>query len=344
MWTSSSVRAARRSPGRAGSSRPAGLDVDAGLTGPERIEAALAGGVTTLIGGGAGPGGGGTSSVTPGPWHLGRMIAAAEGAAVNFAFAAKANASLPGALIEAIVGGAAALTLSDDWGSAPAAIDCALSTAETYDIPVILGPDRLGESGWADEAIAALKGRTVHAILGEGGPEAGDLLRLAGLTNVLPSSHAGAGSGGAEDILHDMGALSMIAAERGGRAGLTFAAWRLAHRMRKARGRLMEETGDNDNFRVKRTIAKYTINPAIAHGIDEWVGSVEIGKFADLALWSPAFFGVKPAMVIKGGSIAIANGRPMFATFGNAPARVAVTFAQPGIDRRGTGQKTRARA
>jgi urease subunit alpha len=362
-----------------------GLDMHIHFISPQQIDDALMSGVTTMLGGGTGPATGtNATTCTPGPWHLARMIQAAEGFPMNLAFAGKGNASRPEALEEQVRAGAAALKLHEDWGTTPAAIDCALSVGDEFDVQVMLHSDTLNESGFVEDTIAAFKGRTIHAYHteGAGGGHAPDIIKVCGLANVLPSSTnptrpytvntidehldmlmvchhldpsipedvAFAESRirketiAAEDILHDMGAFSMIASDSQamGRVGeVLMRTWQTAHKMKVQRGRLPEEAGDNDNFRVKRYIAKYTINPAITHGIDEWVGSVEIGKLADLVLWSPAFFGVKPDMVIKLGTIAAAqmgdpnasiptpqpvHSRPMFGAFGKAMTHSAVTF------------------
>ncbi|HET7714720.1 MAG TPA: urease subunit alpha [Bauldia sp.] len=363
-----------------------GLDMHIHFICPQQIEEALMSGVTTMLGGGTGPATGtNATTCTPGPWHLGRMIQASEGFPMNLAFAGKGNASLPSALEEQVRGGAAALKLHEDWGTTPAAIDCCLSVADDFDIQVMIHTDTLNESGFVEDSIAAFKGRTIHAFHteGAGGGHAPDIIKVAGLANVLPSSTnptrpytintidehldmlmvchhldpaipedvAFAESRirketiAAEDILHDMGAFSMMASDSQamGRVGeVLIRTWQTAHKMKIQRGPLPEDRAGNDNFRVKRYIAKYTINPAITHGIDEWVGSVTIGKLADLVVWSPAFFGVKPDMVIKMGTIAAAamgdpnasiptpqpvHYRHMFGGYGKAMTRSAVTFA-----------------
>jgi urease subunit alpha len=362
-----------------------GLDMHIHFICPQQIDEALCSGVTTMLGGGTGPATGtNATTCTPGPWHLARMIEAAEGFPMNLAFAGKGNASLPEALEEQVKAGAAALKLHEDWGTTPAAIDCCLAVADEFDVQVMIHTDTLNESGFVENTIAAFKNRTIHAYHteGAGGGHAPDIIKVCGLANVLPSSTnptrpytvntidehldmlmvchhlepsipedvAFAESRirketiAAEDILHDLGAFSMISSDSQamGRVGeVLMRTWQTAHKMRVQRGRLPEDTGDNDNFRVKRYIAKYTINPAIAHGIDEWVGSIEVGKLADLVLWSPAFFGVKPDLVIKLGTIAAApmgdpnasiptpqpvHYRPMFGAFGKAMTRSAVTF------------------
>ena len=362
-----------------------GLDLHIHFIAPQQIDEALYSGVTTMLGGGTGPATGtNATTATPGPWHIARMIEAAEGFPMNLAFAGKGNASLPLALEEQIKGGAAALKLHEDWGTTPAAIDNCLSVADAFDVQVMIHTDTLNESGFVENTIAAFKGRTIHAYHteGAGGGHAPDIIKVCGLSNVLPSStnptrpytvntidehldmlmvchHLDSSipedvafaesrirkeTIAAEDILHDMGAFSMIASDSQamGRVGeVIIRTWQTAHKMKTQRGRLPEESGDNDNFRVKRYIAKYTINPAITHGLDEWVGSVEVGKLADLVLWSPAFFGVKPDLVIKMGTIAAAqmgdpnasiptpqpvHYRPMFGAFGKALTRSSVTF------------------
>jgi len=303
------------------------LDAHVPFVAPRDIEAALAAGVTTMLGGGTVPAAGAVASAfTPGPWHLGRMIRASEAFPMNLAFAGNGDASLPAALEEEVRGGAAALMLHEAWRATPGAIDCCLAVADAFDVQVMIRGDTSAAPGFPDAAVAALRGRTVHAV-----DVAGGSARLAGLDTVLPSSGAG-DAAAAGDILHDIGALAMIASGAAGRTGgVLIRAWQAAHRMKAARGPLPEDEGrGSDNFRVKRYLAKYTINPAIAHGIDEWVGSVTIGKLADLVLWSPPLFGVKPDLVIKTGTIAMAaaTGRyqPMLAAFGGAAAHAGVTF------------------
>ncbi len=363
-----------------------GLDMHIHYICPQQIEEALMSGVTTMLGGGTGPATGtNATTCTPGPWHLGRMIQAAEGFPMNLAFAGKGNASLPSALEEQIRGGACALKLHEDWGTTPAAIDCCLAIADEFDVQVMIHTDTLNESGFVEDSIAAFKGRTIHAFHteGAGGGHAPDIIKVAGVANVLPSSTnptrpytvntidehldmlmvchhldpsipedvAFAESRirketiAAEDILHDMGAFSMMASDSQamGRVGeVVIRTWQTAHKMKVQRGSLPEDKAGNDNFRVKRYVAKYTINPAITHGLDEWVGSVTIGKLADLVVWSPAFFGVKPDLIIKMGTIAAAamgdpnasiptpqpvHYRYMFGGFGKAMTHSAVTFA-----------------
>ena len=351
---------------------------------PQQVEEALASGVTTMVGGGTGPATGTSATTcTPGPWHLARMLQAAEALPVNLAFSAKGNASRPAALEEMLRAGASSMKLHEDWGTTPAAIDCCLSVADRFDVPVMIHTDTLNESGFVEDTIAAFQGRTIHAFHteGAGGGHAPDILRVAGLPNVLPSSTnptrpytsntldehldmlmvchhldpnipedvAFAESRirretiAAEDILHDIGAISMISSDSQamGRVGeVIIRTWQTAHKMKLQRGALPGD-GPADNARVKRYVAKYTINPAIAQGLSHEVGSVEPGKLADLVLWSPAFFGVKPDLVIKGGAIACApmgdpnasiptpqpvHYRPMFGALGGALAATCVTF------------------
>jgi len=352
---------------------------------PQQIEEAMYSGVTTMLGGGTGPAEGtNATTCTPGPWHLGRMLQAAEGFPVNLGFFGKGNATLPAALIEQVEGGACGLKLHEDWGTTPAAIDACLTVAEEMDVQVAIHTDTLNESGFVEDTIAAFKGRTIHAFHteGAGGGHAPDIIRLCGEENVLPSSTnptrpytvntvdehldmlmvchhldqripedvAFAESRirretiAAEDILHDLGAFSMIASDSQamGRVGeVIIRTWQTADKMKRQRGALPGETGDNDNLRVRRYIAKYTINPALCHGIADHVGSVEVGKLADLVLWKPMFFGVKPDIIIKAGTIAGAamgdpnasiptpqpvHYRPMFGSFGASQTAGAVTF------------------
>src|ERR1700742_1553568 len=352
-----------------------GMDSHIHFICPQQIEEALMSGVTAMLGGGTGPATGTfATTCTPGPWHIARMIESADAFPMNLGFAGKGNASLPGGLIEMVLGGACALKLHEDWGTTPAAIDNCLSVADEHDVQVMIHTDTLNESGFVEDTIAAFKGRTIHAFHteGAGGGHAPDIMKVAGLHNVLPSSTnptrpftrntldehldmlmvchhlspsipedlAFAESRirkepiAAEDILHDLGALSMMSSDSQamGRVGeVVIRTWQTADKMKRQRGPLAEDNGNNDNFRVKRYIAKYTINPAIAHGVSKLIGSVEKGKLADLVLWSPAFFGVTPECVIKGGSIVAApmgdpnasiptpqpvHYRPMFAAFG----------------------------
>jgi urease subunit alpha len=375
-----------------------GFDTHIHFICPQQIEEALMSGVTSLLGGGTGPAAGtNATTCTPGPWHIARMIQAADAFPVNLGFAGKGNASLPAALEEMIRGGACALKLHEDWGTTPAAIDCCLSVADAHDIQVMIHTDTLNESGFVEDTIAAFKGRTIHAFHteGAGGGHAPDIIKVAGLANVLPSSTnptrpftrntldehldmlmvchhldpsiaedlAFAESRirketiAAEDILHDIGALSMMSSDSQamGRLGeVIIRTWQTADKMKRQRGPLKEEREGNDNARAKRYIAKYTINPAIAHGVSKHIGSVETGKLADLVLWSPAFFGVKPDLVIKGGSIIAApmgdpnasiptpqpvHYRPMFAAFGGALTASSVIFTSKMALEEGLGSK-----
>ncbi len=352
---------------------------------PQQIDEALMSGVTTLLGGGTGPAHGTLATTcTPGPWHIGRMIQAADDFPMNLAFSGKGNASRPDALIEMVAGGACSLKLHEDWGTTPAAIDNCLSVADDYDVQVMIHTDTLNESGFVENTIDAIKGRTIHAFHteGAGGGHAPDIIKVCGLDNVIPSSTnptrpytantvaehldmlmvchhldsdipedvAFAESRirketiAAEDILHDMGAFSIIASDSQamGRVGeVLIRTWQTADKMKRQRGRLPEETGDNDNIRVRRYIAKYTINPAIAHGMSAHIGSLEVGKRADIVMWNPAFFGVKPDMVLIGGTIAASimgdpnasiptpqpvHYRPMFGAFGRSRTASSVVF------------------
>jgi urease subunit alpha len=361
---------------------------------PQQIEDALHSGVTTMLGGGTGPAHGTLATTcTPGPWHIGRMLQALDAFPMNFGISGKGNASLPEALVEMVEGGACAMKLHEDWGTTPGAIDCCLSVADDMDVQVMIHTDTLNESGFVENTVAAIKGRTIHAFHteGAGGGHAPDIIKICGDANVLPSSTnptrpftvntleehldmlmvchhldksipedvAFAESRirretiAAEDILHDMGAFSIIASDSQamGRAGeVLIRTWQTADKMRKQRGRLAQETGDNDNFRVRRYIAKYTINPAIAHGISHEIGSIEEGKRADLVLWNPAFFGVKPEMVLMAGTIVCAQmgdpnasiptpqpvyTRPMFGAYGRSVERSAVTFVSAAAEANG---------
>ena len=365
---------------------------------PQQIEDALHSGVTTMLGGGTGPAHGTLATTcTPGPWHISRMLQAADSLPMNLAFAGKGNASLPAALEEQVLAGACALKLHEDWGTTPAAIDNCLSVADALDVQVMIHTDTLNESGFVEHTLKAMKGRTIHAFHteGAGGGHAPDIIRICGEDYVLPSSTnptrpftvntveehldmlmvchhldksipediAFAESRirretiAAEDILHDMGAFSIIASDSQamGRVGeVILRTWQTADKMKKQRGALSSENGDNDNFRARRYVAKYTINPAIAHGISHEVGSIEIGKRADLVLWSPAFFGVKPDMVIMGGSIACAQmgdpnasiptpqpvySREMFGAFGRSVEQSTVSFISQAAQTEGIQQK-----
>jgi urease subunit alpha len=359
---------------------------------PQQIEEALMSGVTTMLGGGTGPATGtNATTCTPGAWHLGIMLQAAESFPMNLGFLGKGNASLPAGLEEQLQAGAMGLKLHEDWGTTPASIDCCLSVAEKYDVQVAIHTDTLNESGFVEDTLAAFKGRTIHTYHteGAGGGHAPDIIKACGSPNVLPSSTnptrpytvntvdehldmlmvchhldpnipedvAFADSRirketiAAEDILHDLGAFSMISSDSQamGRVGeVVCRTWQTAHKMKVQRGPLAEDSSGNDNFRARRYISKYTINPAIAHGISHEVGSIAVGKLADLVLWKPAFFGIKPAMIIKGGAIAAApmgdpnasiptpqpvHYRMMFGAFGKACVQTSVSFvSQAAID------------
>lgn len=362
-----------------------GFDAHIHFICPQQIEEALMSGITTMLGGGTGPAHGTLATTcTPGPWHMARMIQSFDAFPMNIGLSGKGNASKPAALEEMVLAGACSLKLHEDWGTTPAAIDCCLSVADDYDVQVMIHTDTLNESGFVENTVAAIKGRTIHAFHteGAGGGHAPDIIKVCGLPNVIPSSTnptrpytvntlaehldmlmvchhlspsipediAFAESRirketiAAEDILHDIGAFSIISSDsqamgRVGEVGIR--CWQTADKMKRQRGALAEETGDNDNFRVRRYIAKYTINPAIAHGLSKEIGSVTAGKRADLVLWNPAFFGVKPEMVLVGGTIAAApmgdpnasiptpqpmHYRPMFGAYGKALTNSSVTF------------------
>ena len=362
-----------------------GIDAHIHFICPQQVEEALMSGVTTMLGGGTGPATGtNATTCTPGPWHLARMLQAAEGLPINLGFMGKGNASLPAALQEQVEAGAIGLKLHEDWGTTPAAIDCCLSVAERYDVQVAIHTDTLNEAGFVEDTLAAFKGRTIHTFHteGAGGGHAPDIIKLAGVANVLPSSTnptmpytvntvdehldmlmvchhldpaiaedvAFADSRirretiAAEDILHDLGAISMMSSDSQamGRVGeVVIRTWQTAHKMKLQRGSLRGDTARADNQRAKRYIAKYTINPALAQGIAHEVGSLEVGKLADIVLWRPAFFAVKPALIIKGGMIIAApmgdanasiptpqpvHYRPMFGAYGGALAHSCVTF------------------
>ena len=369
-----------------------GIDTHVHFICPQQIEEALTSGVTTMIGGGTGPATGSKATTcTSGPWHLARMLQAADAFPMNIGLTGKGNASLPVPLIEQIEAGAIGLKLHEDWGSTPTTIDNCLSVAERYDVQVAIHTDTLNESGFFEATLAAFKDRTIHTYHteGAGGGHAPDIIRACGFPNVLPSSTnptrpftrntidehldmlmvchhldpsiaedvAFAESRirretiAAEDILHDLGAFSMISSDSQamGRVGEVITrTWQTADKMKKQRGPLPEDGAGNDNFRIKRYIAKYTINPAITHGISHEVGSVEVGKWADLVLWRPAFFGVKPSLILKGGAIAASlmgdvNGsiptpqpvhyRPMFASYaGNRHATSLTFISQAALD------------
>ena len=374
-----------------------GFDAHIHFICPQQLEEALMSGVTTMLGGGTGPATGtNATTCTPGPWHIGRMIQAADAFPMNLAFSGKGNASKPEGLYEQVLAGACALKLHEDWGTTPGAIDCCLTVADQMDVQVMIHTDTLNESGFVENTVASFKGRTIHAFHteGAGGGHAPDIIKVCGEENVIPSSTnptrpytvntleehldmlmvchhldsripedvAFAESRirretiAAEDILHDMGAFSIIASDSQamGRVGeVLIRTWQTADKMKRQRGRLPEETGDNDNMRVKRYIAKYTINPAIAHGMAGHIGSIEVGKRADLVLWSPAFFGVKPDLVLIGGSIAAAqmgdpnasiptpqpvHYRPMFGAFGKNLTASGVTFVSQAAMEQGLQQ------
>ena len=361
-----------------------GIDAHIHWICPQQIEDAQMSGITTMLGGGTGPATGTyATTCTPGPWHIHRMLEAAEAFPMNLGFFGKGNASLPEALCEQVEAGAMGLKLHEDWGTTPAAIDCCLTVADEMDVQVAIHTDTLNESGFVESTIAAFKGRTIHTFHteGAGGGHAPDIIRAAGMPNVLPSSTnptmpytvntidehldmlmvchhldpsiaediAFAESRirretiAAEDILHDIGAFSMMSSDSQamGRVGeVIIRTWQAAHKMKVQRGSLPGDSSRNDNLRVKRYIAKYTINPALTHGIAHTVGSIEVGKLADLVLWRPAFFGAKPSLILKSGMIAAAamgdpnasiptpqpvHYRPMFGSFGKA-LKTSVTF------------------
>jgi urease subunit alpha len=362
-----------------------GIDTHVHYICPQQIEEALYSGLTTMMGGGTGPAAGTTATTcTPGPWHIRRMLEAADGFPMNLGIFGKGNASTAAGLVEQIEAGACGLKLHEDWGTTPAAIDCCLSVADEMDVQVAIHTDTLNESGFVDNTVAAFKGRTIHTFHteGAGGGHAPDIIKVCGEANVLPASttptrpytvntaeealdmvmvthHLDARipedvafaesrirkeTIAAEDILHDLGAISIMSSDSQamGRVGeVIIRTWQAADKMKKQFGRLAEETGDNDNFRARRYVSKYTINPAIAQGISAYVGSIEVGKLADVCIWNPAFFGVKPAMVLKSGMIAAAimgdpNAsipnpqpeyyRPMFGAFGRSLTESSVTF------------------
>jgi len=373
-----------------------GFDAHIHFICPQQIDDALHSGLTTMLGGGTGPAHGTLATTcTPGPWHIGRMLQAADAFPMNLAFAGKGNASRPEALVEMVNAGASAMKLHEDWGTTPGAIDCCLSVADDMDVQVMIHTDTLNESGFVENTLNAIGDRTIHAFHteGAGGGHAPDIMKVVGYQNILPSSTnptmpytvntleehldmlmvchhldkaipedvAFAESRirketiAAEDILHDMGAFSVMASDSQamGRVGeVIIRTWQTADKMKKQRGALPEETGDNDNARVKRYIAKYTINPAIVHGMSTHIGSIEPGKRADLVLWDRAFFGVKPEMVLIGGTIAMAQmgdpnasiptpqpvySRPMFGAFGRSLERSSVTFVSQAAQANGIG-------
>jgi urease subunit alpha len=367
-----------------------GIDTHVHYICPQQIEEALYSGLTTMMGGGTGPAvGTNATTCTPGPWHIQKMLQAADGFPINLGFFGKGNASSPAGLIEQIEAGACGFKLHEDWGTTPGAIDCCLSVADDMDVQVLIHTDTLNESGFVESTIAAFKGRTIHTFHteGAGGGHAPDIIKVCGEPNVIPSSTtptrpytvntldealdmvmvthhldprvaedvAFAESRirketiAAEDILHDLGALSIMSSDSQamGRVGeVIIRTWQTADKMKKQFGRLAEEKGENDNFRARRYVSKYTINPAIAQGISTYVGSIEIGKLADICIWDPAFFGVKPDMVLKSGTIAAAimgdpNGsipspqpeyyRPMFGAFGRSLTESSVTFVSQAL-------------
>ena len=362
-----------------------GIDAHIHFISPQQIEEALCSGITTMLGGGTGPAEGtNATTCTPGPWHISKMLQAADAFPVNLGFFGKGNASKPEALIEQVEAGVCGLKLHEDWGTTPSAIDTCLNIAEKYDIQVAIHTDTLNESGFVENTTKAFKGRCIHAFHteGAGGGHAPDIIKLVGEKNVLPSStnptrpytintidehldmlmvchhldpripedlafaesRIRAETIAAEDILHDLGAFSMIASDSQamGRVGeVIIRTWQTAAKMKIQRGSLPEDNKGNDNFRCKRYIAKYTINPAIAHGISNKVGSLQENKLADIVIWEPAFFGVKPEKIIKGGAINNSlmgdpnasiptpqpvHYRPMFGQFGRALFDTSITF------------------
>jgi urease subunit alpha len=375
-----------------------GFDTHIHFICPQQIEEALMSGVTSMLGGGTGPATGTfATTCTPGPWHIARMIEAADAFPMNLGFAGKGNASKPAGLVEQVKAGACALKLHEDWGTTPAAIDCCLSVADDYDVQVMIHTDTLNESGFVEDTIKAFKNRTIHAFHteGAGGGHAPDIMKVASLSNVLPSSTnptrpytkntldehldmlmvchhldenipediAFAESRirketiAAEDILHDLGALSMMSSDSqamGRVCEVIIRTWQTADKMKRQRGALAGDSPRNDNFRAKRYVAKYTINPAIAHGVSKHIGSVEKGKLADLVLWTPAFFGVKPDLIIKGGAIAAAamgdpnasiptpqpiHYRPMFGAYASARTGTSLTFVSEAAASGGLARK-----
>jgi urease subunit alpha len=367
-----------------------GIDTHVHYICPQQIEEALYSGLTTMMGGGTGPAvGTNATTCTPGPWHIQRMLQAADAFPMNLGFFGKGNASSTAGLVEQIEAGACGLKLHEDWGTTPSAIDCCLSVADDMDVQVLIHTDTLNESGFVENTIAAFKGRTIHTFHSEGagGGHAPDIIKVCGEPNVIPASTtptrpytantldealdmvmvthhldrrvpedvAFAESRirketiAAEDILHDLGALSIMSSDSQamGRVGeVIIRTWQTADKMKKQFGHLAEEQGENDNLRARRYVSKYTINPAIAQGISTYVGSIEIGKLADICIWDPAFFGVKPDMVLKSGTIAAAimgdpNAsiptpqpayyRPMFGAFGRSLTESSVTFVSQAL-------------
>ncbi|WP_166241705.1 urease subunit alpha [Paenibacillus turpanensis] len=375
-----------------------GIDTHIHFICPQQIETALASGVTTMIGGGTGPAAGtNATTCTPGEWHIHRMLESVEAFPMNIGFLGKGNSSTPEPLREQIEAGAIGLKLHEDWGTTPAAIDTCLTVADQYDVQVAIHTDTLNESGFVEDTLAAINGRTIHTYHteGAGGGHAPDIIRAAGMPNVIPSSTnptrpytvntveehldmlmvchhldsripedvAFADSRirpetiAAEDILHDMGVFSIISSDSQamGRVGeVIIRTWQTADKMKKQRGPLSEDSVDGDNYRIKRYVAKYTINPALTHGISHLVGSVEEGKFADLVVWKPMFFGVKPEMILKGGVIAYSQmgdpnasiptpqpvyGRPMFGSFGRSIYSNSITFVSQAALAQGVPEK-----
>ncbi|MDG5976147.1 urease subunit alpha [Hydrogenophaga taeniospiralis CCUG 15921] len=375
-----------------------GIDSHIHFICPQQVDEALASGVTTMLGGGTGPATGTfATTCTPGPWHIERMLQAADGLSMNLGFLGKGNASRPEALHEQVDAGAIGLKLHEDWGTTPSAISNCLDVAEAADVQVAIHSDTLNESGFVENTIAATKGRTLCAFHteGAGGGHAPDIIRVVGEANFLPSStnptmpytvntldehvdmlmvchHLDAAipedlafaesrirheTIAAEDMLHDMGAISIMSSDSQamGRVGeVVIRTWQTADKMKSQRGTLPEDSSRNDNFRVKRYIAKYTINPAIAHGIAHTLGSLEVGKWADIVVWKPAFFGVKPALVLQGGTISLAamgdpnasiptpqpvHYRPMFGSFGRSLARGSLTFVSQAGLAAGVGER-----
>ena len=377
---------------------PGGIDSHIHFICPQQVDEALASGVTTMLGGGTGPATGTfATTCTPGPWHIERMLQAADGLSMNLGFLGKGNASLPAALHEQVNAGAIGLKLHEDWGTTPSAISNCLDVAEETDVQVAIHSDTLNESGFVEDTIAATKGRTLCAFHteGAGGGHAPDIIRVVGEANFLPSStnptmpytvntldehvdmlmvchHLDASipedlafaesrirreTIAAEDILHDLGAISIMSSDSQamGRVGeVIIRTWQAADKMKGQRGTLEQDSSRNDNFRVKRYIAKYTINPAIAHGIAHTVGSIEVGKWADIVVWKPAFFGVKPAVVLQGGTISLAamgdpnasiptpqpvHYRPMFGSLGGSLARGSLTFISQAAQAAGVAER-----
>jgi len=375
-----------------------GIDSHIHFICPQQVDEALASGITTMLGGGTGPATGTfATTCTPGPWHIERMLQAADGLPMNIGFLGKGNASQPAPLLEQINAGVIGLKLHEDWGTTPSAVSNCLDVAEETDTQVAIHSDTLNESGFVEDTIAATKGRTLCAFHteGAGGGHAPDIIRVVGEANFLPSStnptmpytvntldehvdmlmvchHLDASipedlafaesrirreTIAAEDILHDMGAISIMSSDSQamGRVGeVIIRTWQTADKMKLQRGALPDDSSRNDNFRVKRYVAKYTINPAIAHGISHIVGSLEVGKWADLVIWKPAFFGVKPALVLKGGSIALAamgdpnasiptpqpvHYRPQFGALGGALAKGSLTFVSQAAQAAGVAQQ-----